>query len=93
MRVDSERLAPSQGAAFRQTVLLTDGMESRCALIKNYTSRSADVTAENEERSDTMIGGVTQMLQTMTPPYVQYLRREQPWPETVVLWPFGKEWR
>jgi hypothetical protein len=29
----------------------------------------------------------------MTPPYVRYLRGEQPWPETVVLWPFGKEWR
>jgi hypothetical protein len=43
--------------------------------------------------NDTTIDGVMQMLQTLTPPYVRYLRREQPWPETVVLWPFGKEWR
>jgi hypothetical protein len=58
-----------------------------------------DVTAENDERSDmvvrndTTIDGVMQMLQTMTPPYVRYLRGEQPWPETGGLWPFGKERR
>jgi hypothetical protein len=44
-------------------------------------------------RNGTTIDGVTQMLQTMTPPYVRYLCGEQPWPETVVLWSFGKERR
>lgn len=29
----------------------------------------------------------------MTPPYVRYLHGDQPWPETGVLWPFGKERR
>ena len=39
--------------------------------------------------NDTAVG-VIQMLQTMTPPYLRYLRNEQPWPETGGFWPFGR---
>jgi hypothetical protein len=74
-------------------------MESWCALIKitqadQRMSRQRMISgATLIVRNDTTIDGVMQMLQTMAPPYVRYLRGEQPWLETVVLWPFGKERR